>query len=208
MKLEPMVMLREACEVIPENIYPAKGGRKPGTDYWLVIAVSDHGAHLIGFNSEEELHKQFIQAVPEREVAKGCPRCAELEQELLAVNTALQESGDRATTISEQLGTIKALNTALGGVDSNSTENLIAAFNVDYREDGQGLISLVRELTAENVRLVDKLETSGFSPFTEEVEDILRARVKALESAIELMRVAGGREEFQMAFDLAKDLLK
>ena len=114
----------------------------------------------------------------------------------------------RATTISEQLGTIKALNTALGGVDSTSTENLIAAFNVDYREDGQGLISLVRELTAENVRLVDKLETSGFSPFTEEVEDILRARVKTLESAIELMRVTGGREEFQMAFDLAKDLLK
>ena len=54
MKLEPMVMLREACEVIPGNIYPAKGGRKPGTDYWLVIAVSDHGAHLIGFNSEGE----------------------------------------------------------------------------------------------------------------------------------------------------------
>ena len=54
MKLEPMVMLREACEVIPGNIYPAKGGRKPGTDYWLVIAVSEHGAHLIGFNSDGE----------------------------------------------------------------------------------------------------------------------------------------------------------
>ena len=53
MKLEPMVMLREACEVIPGNIYPAKGGKK-NTDYWLVIATSDHGAHLIGFNSEGE----------------------------------------------------------------------------------------------------------------------------------------------------------
>ena len=53
MKLEPMVMLRESCEVLPGNIYPAKGGKK-NTDYWLVIAVSDHEAHLIGFNSEGE----------------------------------------------------------------------------------------------------------------------------------------------------------
>ncbi len=53
MKLEPMVMLRESCEVVPGNIYPAKGGRK-NTDYWLVVAVSDHGAHLIGFNDEGE----------------------------------------------------------------------------------------------------------------------------------------------------------
>lgn len=50
MKLEPMVMLRESCEVVPGNIYPAKGGRKPGTDYWLVVAISGTAAHLIGFN--------------------------------------------------------------------------------------------------------------------------------------------------------------
>ena len=61
---------------------------------------------------------------------------------------------------------------------------------------------------AEQLAAAQKVETSGFSPFTEEAEDILRARVKTLESAIERMRVAGGREEFQMAFDLAKDLLK
>lgn len=51
---EAMVMLREACEVVPGNIYPAKGGRKPGTDFWCVIAVSGTAAHLIGFNSDGE----------------------------------------------------------------------------------------------------------------------------------------------------------
>ena len=54
MKLQPIDMLWNASEVVPGNIYPAKGGRKPGTYYWLVIAVSAHGAHLIGFNAEGE----------------------------------------------------------------------------------------------------------------------------------------------------------
>ena len=54
LQTEAIVMLRESCEVVPGNIYPAKGGRKPGTDYWLVVAVSDHGAHLVGFNNEGE----------------------------------------------------------------------------------------------------------------------------------------------------------
>lgn len=44
--------LAEVSEVKPGNIYPAKGGRKPGTDYWLVIAVTQTGAHLIGFNKD------------------------------------------------------------------------------------------------------------------------------------------------------------
>lgn len=54
MKIKPegLEVLREACEVIPGNIYPAKGGRKPSTDYWLVIAVSGSAAHLIGFNAD------------------------------------------------------------------------------------------------------------------------------------------------------------
>lgn len=40
-------------DVLPGNIYPAMGGRKrPGTEYWLVVAVSDTGAHLIGFSAE------------------------------------------------------------------------------------------------------------------------------------------------------------
>lgn len=54
LQTEAIDMLRESCEVVPGNIYPAKGGRKPGTDYWLVVAVSDHGAHLVGFNNEGE----------------------------------------------------------------------------------------------------------------------------------------------------------
>lgn len=52
MKLQPIDMLRNASEVVPGNIYPAKSGRKPGTDYWLVVAVSQNGAHLIGFDKE------------------------------------------------------------------------------------------------------------------------------------------------------------
>ena len=43
----------QQADVLPGNIYPAKGGRKsPGTDYWLVIATSNTGAHCIGFNAE------------------------------------------------------------------------------------------------------------------------------------------------------------
>ena len=38
-------------DVVPGNVYPAKGGRKtPGTTWWLVVAVSDTGAHCIGFD--------------------------------------------------------------------------------------------------------------------------------------------------------------
>ena len=40
-------------DVLPGNIYPAKGGRKsPGTDFWLVVAVSNTGAHCIGFDGQ------------------------------------------------------------------------------------------------------------------------------------------------------------
>ncbi len=56
MRLETTTLatLQDKSEVKPGNIYPAKGGRKPGTDYWLVIAVSATGAHLIGFNKDGE----------------------------------------------------------------------------------------------------------------------------------------------------------
>ena len=47
-------LLKANSDVLPGNIYPAKGGRKPGTEYWLVIAVSESGAHLIGFNENGE----------------------------------------------------------------------------------------------------------------------------------------------------------
>lgn len=42
---------KESSDVVPGNIYPAKGGRKsPGTEWWLVVAVSATGAHCIGFD--------------------------------------------------------------------------------------------------------------------------------------------------------------
>ena len=53
MRLHASVLsaVHEQSEVKPGNIYPAKGG-KGDTEYWLVIAVSPTGAHLIGFNKE------------------------------------------------------------------------------------------------------------------------------------------------------------
>ena len=38
-------------EVVVGNIYPAQGGRaSPGTKYWLVVSLSQSGAHLLGFD--------------------------------------------------------------------------------------------------------------------------------------------------------------
>lgn len=50
--VEAIATLKAKCDVRPGNIYPAQGGRKPGTDYWLVVAVSENAAHLVGFNAE------------------------------------------------------------------------------------------------------------------------------------------------------------
>lgn len=50
---ESLSTLRQNSDVCPGNVYPAKGGRKsPGTDFWLVVAVSSTAAHCIGFSSE------------------------------------------------------------------------------------------------------------------------------------------------------------
>lgn len=47
--------ITEDADVLPGNVYPAMGGKKtPGTDFWLVIAVSNTGAHCIGFNADGE----------------------------------------------------------------------------------------------------------------------------------------------------------
>ena len=47
-----MKKLQALVEVSPGNIYPGKGGRKPLTTFWLVIATSETSAHLIGLNEE------------------------------------------------------------------------------------------------------------------------------------------------------------
>ena len=54
MKLDTGILrkLAEASNVVPGNVYPAKGGKRPGTEYWLVIATTENSAHLIGFNKE------------------------------------------------------------------------------------------------------------------------------------------------------------
>ena len=156
----------------------------------------------------------------------------------------LERESSACDLVEEQKGTITALNMALGGEDSTSTENLIDAYEVDYNEEG--LISLCRKLIAENVRLSDVIESTaindtiealGFanreierlttsendwitchakiwrelqetktivgnqaerisdleaSPISEEVIDILRSKIKALESEIlEQCRING-----------------
>jgi len=50
-----LTQLHQTSDVLPGNVYPAKGGRKtPGTDFWLVVAVSTNGAHCVGFNTDGE----------------------------------------------------------------------------------------------------------------------------------------------------------
>lgn len=54
MKLDPdlLATIKEQ-DVLPGNIYPAQGGRKsPGTEYWLVVALTKNGAVCVGFDAE------------------------------------------------------------------------------------------------------------------------------------------------------------
>lgn len=52
---EFLATLAANSDVLPGNIYPAKGGSKrPGTEYWVVIATSQTGAHVIGFSKDGE----------------------------------------------------------------------------------------------------------------------------------------------------------
>lgn len=47
--------ITDDADVLPGNVYPAMGGKKtPGTEFWLVVAVSNTGAHCIGFNADGE----------------------------------------------------------------------------------------------------------------------------------------------------------
>jgi hypothetical protein len=55
MNLNPntLKILKDRSDVLPGNVYPAKGGRRtPGTEFWLVVATSDTGAHCIGFSAD------------------------------------------------------------------------------------------------------------------------------------------------------------
>ena len=117
------------------------------------------------------------------------------QAEQLSVSaTAIEELSKAAVRqaehIEEQRGTIKALNMALGGDDSTSTENLIDAHEVDYNEEG--LISLSRKLIAENVRLGDTVESQK-AAWTSDYEQLVEAekltkqqseRIKELEEIL------------------------
>ena len=53
-----LAKITDACEVQVGNIYPAKGGakgEKGGTKFWLVVGLSQTGAHAVGLNDEGEI---------------------------------------------------------------------------------------------------------------------------------------------------------
>ena len=91
-----------------------------------------------GLKREEELHKQFIQAVPEREVAKGCPRCAELSE---SINNRAREQAqetvndevslDKFATLEAELSGLRARYLRMGSEDAatiaQQAEQLAAA---------------------------------------------------------------------------------
>ena len=128
------------------------------------------------------------------------------DQPLVRLSDAEAIISQQADLLEEQKGTITALNIALGGDDSTSTENLIDASEVDYSDEG--LILLCRKLTIENVRLNDVVEfqkkawtadhedlTSQISeleasPMSEEALDILRSKIAKQSAALKLAREA------------------
>ena len=86
------------------------------------------------------------------------------------------EAMSRAAGLLEaQVGTITALNIALGGKDSTSTENLVDSHEIDIAD--VGLITMCRKLMAENFEL-------EASPLSEEALDILRSKNKQLEAEL------------------------
>ena len=202
-------------------------------------------------------HPDFVGGIvwSECELAWINKRISDAEAIISAKNAEierLERESSSCDLLDEQKGTITALNMALGGEDSTSTENLIDAHDIDYNEEG--LISLCRKLIAENVRLsdviestaiIDTIEALGFanreierlttsendwitchakiwrelqetktivanqaerisdleaSHISEEVIDILRSKIKALESEIlEQCRLNGMGAECELA---------
>lgn len=55
MKLDKSLLSKvvEASDVAVGNVYPAKGGRKsPGTEFWVVVALTSTGAVCLGFDKD------------------------------------------------------------------------------------------------------------------------------------------------------------
>ena len=213
----------------------------------VAVRIDTDGYPLVRLSDAEAKLSECVTSY-EKEVAGLTAELNAKDEEI----ERLERESSACDLVEEQKGTITALNMALGGEDSTSTENLIDAYEVDYNEEG--LISLCRKLIAENVRLSDVIESTaindtiealGFanreierlttsendwitchakiwrelqetktivgnqaerisdleaSPISEEVIDILRSKIKALESEIlEQCRINGMGAEREAA---------
>ena len=213
----------------------------------VAVRIDTDGYPLVRLSDAEAKLSECVTSY-EKEVAGLTAELNAKDEEI----ERLERESSACDLVEEQKGTITALNMALGGEDSTSTENLIDAYEVDYNEEG--LISLCRKLIAENVRLSDVIESTaindtiealGFanreierlttsendwitchakiwrelqetktivgnqaerisdleaSPISEEVIDILRSKIKALESEIlEQCRINGMGAERELA---------
>lgn len=50
--IESIKIIDRDSDVLPGNLYPAKGGRSsPGTKYWLVVATTERGACCLGISN-------------------------------------------------------------------------------------------------------------------------------------------------------------
>ena len=84
-------------------------------------------------------------------LSRGISDCEKAGETLYDAATEIDRLRD---LIEEQKGTIKALNIALGGEESTSTENCVDAYELDALEEG--LISRCRKLMAH----IDNLDST------------------------------------------------
>ena len=154
---EDHIEVANSCDCNPQdtvNWRHAENAREAATDGISSGLVAPHD------------HPDFVGGIvwSECELAWINKRISDAEALISAKDAEIERLEREASAcdlLEEQKGTITALNMALGGEDSTSTENLIDAHDIDYNEEG--LISLCRKLIAENVRLSDVIESTAIN---------------------------------------------
>lgn len=147
------------------------------------VFTTHHPEDIQQYLDRPELYK----VTPFYDHAKPCERCAELEAKSELWRKEWKVANSRLIALESSIG---ELNDSLGALDICQIKPLVTA------------------LEAENARLT-KLQENASILNKEKSRTIAQQaeRIKELEAAIERMRVAGGSAEFNIAFELAKDLL-